>query len=140
MSLTINHGRRHLPLVTPHVAVPQNFSQQLNASAPKVEKTSFDLVDLSLPSHATDSKLKAFEELVQVHHTLDQCLHPQNPSSAMPQASLLVLANELLLSIADSLNSERSINAFARTNRRLYLLLNDFLYKHNVTKGESSAL
>jgi hypothetical protein len=51
-----------------------------------------------------------------------------------------VLANELLLSIADSLNSERSINAFARTNRRLYLLLNDFLYKHNITKGESSAL
>jgi hypothetical protein len=55
-------------------------------------------------------------------------------------ASLLALANELLLSIADSLQSERSINAFARTNRRLYLLINDFLYKHNVTKSESSAL
>jgi hypothetical protein len=54
--------------------------------------------------------------------------------------SLLALANELLLSIADSLDSERSINAIARTNRRLYLLLNDYLYKHNVIKGESSAL
>ena len=55
-------------------------------------------------------------------------------------ASLLALANELLLSIADSLDSERSINAIARTNRRLYLLLNDYLYRHNVIKGESSAL
>jgi hypothetical protein len=54
--------------------------------------------------------------------------------------SLLALANELLLSIAGSLDSERSINAFARTNRCLYLLLNDYLYKHNVIKGESSAL
>jgi hypothetical protein len=26
MSLTVNHGRWHPPLVTPHVAVPQNFS------------------------------------------------------------------------------------------------------------------
>jgi Ankyrin repeats (3 copies) len=54
--------------------------------------------------------------------------------------SLLALVNELLLSIADFLDSERSINALARTNRRLYLLLNDYLYKHNVIKGESSAL
>jgi ankyrin repeat protein len=58
----------------------------------------------------------------------------------MPEVSLLALANELLLSIARSLDSERSINAFARTNRRLYLLLNDFLYKHNVIEGKSSAL
>ncbi|KAH9206130.1 hypothetical protein DL95DRAFT_397125, partial [Leptodontidium sp. 2 PMI_412] len=58
----------------------------------------------------------------------------------MPEVSLLALANELLLSIAESLDSERSISAFARTNRGLYLLLNDFLYKHNVTKGGSSAL
>ena len=55
-------------------------------------------------------------------------------------ASLPVLANELLLSIADCLDSERSINAIARTNRRLYLLLNDYLYRHNVIKSESSAL
>jgi hypothetical protein len=54
--------------------------------------------------------------------------------------SLLALVNELLLSIADFLDSERSINALARTNRRLYLLLNDYLYKHNAIEGESSAL
>ncbi|KAH9210647.1 hypothetical protein DL95DRAFT_393272 [Leptodontidium sp. 2 PMI_412] len=58
----------------------------------------------------------------------------------MPEVSLLAVANELLLSIAYSLDSERSISAFARTNRGLYLLLNDFLYKHNVINGESSAL
>jgi hypothetical protein len=55
-------------------------------------------------------------------------------------ASLLALANELLLSIADSLQSERSINAFARTNRRPYLVINDYLYRHNAIEGESSAL
>lgn len=54
--------------------------------------------------------------------------------------SLLALVNELLLSITDFLDSERSINALVRTNRRLYLLLNDYLYRHNVIKGESSAL
>ena len=58
----------------------------------------------------------------------------------MPKVLLLALINELLLSIADSLDSKHSINAFARTNRRLYLLLNDFLYKYNVIKEESSAL
>ena len=44
--------------------------------------------------------------------------------------SLLVLANELLLSIVDSLDSERSIHAIARTD----------LYKHNAMKGENPAL
>lgn len=58
----------------------------------------------------------------------------------MPKVSLLTLANELLFSIAYSFNSERSINAFTRTNRRLYLFLNDFLYKHNVIEGKSLAL
>jgi hypothetical protein len=55
-------------------------------------------------------------------------------------ASLIALANELLLSIAELLDSECSINALARTNRRLYLAINDYLYRHNVTKSESSAL
>jgi hypothetical protein len=58
----------------------------------------------------------------------------------LPDVPLLALVNELLLLIADSLNSKHSINAFTRINRRLYLLLNDILYKHNVIKGESSAL
>ena len=54
--------------------------------------------------------------------------------------SLLALANELLLSIANSQSSERSINTFAPTNRRLYLVIKDYLYKNNDIKGESSAL
>jgi hypothetical protein len=105
----------------------------------KTDKTSFDLAAFIIPGQATDSGLNFFEVLVQVNYKLDQCSHQQNPSSAMP-VSLLGLANELLLSIAESLDSERSINAIARTNRRLYLLLNDYLYKYNVIKGESSAL
>jgi hypothetical protein len=58
----------------------------------------------------------------------------------MPDVSLLALANELLLSITNFLNSKYSINAFAYTNRRLYLFLNDFLYKYNIIEGKSSAL
>jgi hypothetical protein len=58
----------------------------------------------------------------------------------MPKVSLLALVNKLLLLITNSLDSKRNINAFAYTNRRLYLLLNDFLYKYNVIKEESSAL
>ena len=54
--------------------------------------------------------------------------------------SLLGLANELLLSIADSLDSERSINSIARTNRRLYLLLNDYLYKAVLQPSQSLKL
>ena len=53
---------------------------------------------------------------------------------------LLDLPNELLLSIADRLELERDINAFARTNRRLYYLLNAYLYRHNMQKFGGSAL
>ena len=53
---------------------------------------------------------------------------------------LLDLANELLLCIAENLESERDINAFTRTNRHLYYLLNVYLYRHNVRKSDSWAL
>lgn len=54
--------------------------------------------------------------------------------------SLLDLPNELLLWIAGNLKQRRQLNAFARTNRRLYSLLNAYLYRHNVEKENSSAL
>jgi ankyrin repeat protein len=54
--------------------------------------------------------------------------------------SLLDLSNELLLSISELLESERNINAFAQTNRRLYSLLNSYLYRYNVQQSASSAL
>src|SRR5215471_14311366 len=53
---------------------------------------------------------------------------------------LLDLANELLQTIAENLESEEDINAFALTNRRLYTLLNAYLYRHNVRQLGSSAL
>jgi ankyrin repeat protein len=55
-------------------------------------------------------------------------------------ASLLCLGNDVLLLIADCLETERSINALVRTNRRLYLLLNSYLYRYNVVNAKSSAL
>ena len=53
---------------------------------------------------------------------------------------LLDLPNELLQDISDSLKLERDINAFTRTNRRLYNLLNQYLYRYNVQFFGSSAL
>jgi ankyrin repeat protein len=54
--------------------------------------------------------------------------------------SLPCLGNDVLLLIADCLESEQSINALVRTNRRLYLLLNSYLYRYNVVNAKSSAL
>src|SRR3954470_6742382 len=53
---------------------------------------------------------------------------------------LLNLANELLHYISENLESERDINAFAQANRRLYHLLNSYLYRYNVQWSASSAL
>ena len=46
--------------------------------------------------------------------------------------SLLDLPNELLTAIAQYLHPERPIYALIRTNRRLYHLLIDYLYRYNV--------
>jgi ankyrin repeat protein len=54
--------------------------------------------------------------------------------------SLLELANELLLSVAENLIGLGDLNAFARTNKRLYFLLNDYLYRLDVQQSRSSAL
>ena len=54
---------------------------------------------------------------------------------------LLDISNELLLCISENLESERDINAFTRTNRYLYYVLNSYLYRHNVQNfGGGSAL
>jgi ankyrin repeat protein len=53
---------------------------------------------------------------------------------------LLNLANELLHCISENQESERDINAFAQANRRLYRLLNNYLYCHNIHWSRSSAL
>jgi ankyrin repeat protein len=53
---------------------------------------------------------------------------------------LLQLANEILLMIAHSLGLERDIYALVRTNRRLYHLLNEHLYRHNIVHSGSRAL
>ncbi|CAI7581673.1 unnamed protein product [Penicillium glandicola] len=54
--------------------------------------------------------------------------------------SLFTLPNELLLVIAEILDSEKDINAFARTSRDCYILLNPFLYAYNVRQRQGSAL
>lgn len=53
---------------------------------------------------------------------------------------LLDLGNELILNIADNLDSEGAINAFSQSNRRLHALLNLFLYRHNIRHSSSSGL
>jgi ankyrin repeat protein len=53
---------------------------------------------------------------------------------------LLDLANELLQFVAENLELERDINAFTQTNRRLYNLLNTYLYSNNIRQFRSLAL
>jgi hypothetical protein len=43
------------------------------------------------------------------------------------------LPNELVLLIAENLELEKDINAFARTNKQLYNILDPYLYCHNMT-------
>jgi ankyrin repeat protein len=53
---------------------------------------------------------------------------------------LLNLVNKLLLSISENLESERDINAFSQTNRRLHSVLNTYLYRYNVLRLGSLGL
>src|SRR5947207_13617146 len=53
---------------------------------------------------------------------------------------LLDVANELLLCISEKLESESDVNAFTRTNHRLYYLLNTYLYRRHAQKFGSTAL
>ena len=53
---------------------------------------------------------------------------------------LLKLANELLQSVVQHLNSLKDINAFCQTNKMLYALLNTYLYLQEIHRFGSSAL
>ncbi|KAG9185014.1 hypothetical protein G6011_00005 [Alternaria panax] len=53
---------------------------------------------------------------------------------------LLDLPNELLRNVSEYLESERDINAIAQANRRIYCLLDSYLYRYNVQQSGSSAL
>lgn len=54
--------------------------------------------------------------------------------------SLLDLPNELLLRIAAFSHGESDLNALVQTNRRLYALLNSYLYRRNAEEGGGLAL
>src|SRR3954452_4898531 len=53
---------------------------------------------------------------------------------------LLRLPDELLCCISENLTLERDINAFAHANRRLYRLLNTYLYYYKIRYSRSSAV
>jgi hypothetical protein len=53
---------------------------------------------------------------------------------------LLNLLNELLQNVSEYLESERDINAIAQANRRLYYLLDSYLYRYNIQQSRSLAL
>jgi ankyrin repeat protein len=60
--------------------------------------------------------------------------------SSTSAMALLDLQNELLRDISEYLECERYINAVAQANRRLYRLLDSYLYRYNVQQSGSSAL
>src|SRR5438270_437811 len=52
-----------------------------------------------------------------------------------------LICNDPIHIIEWDMMHNRDINAFTRTNRQLYFVLNDYLYRHNVRKfGGGSAL
>lgn len=59
------------------------------------------------------------------------------PSDVFP---LLDFPDEILLIIGDHLASERDLNAFHQTNKRLYRILNGYLYRSNALHHEGHAL
>lgn len=54
--------------------------------------------------------------------------------------ALLDLSNELLISIAEHLTSEKDISAFARCNRHIYSVAISHLYRFNILHSRCSAL
>jgi ankyrin repeat protein len=54
--------------------------------------------------------------------------------------ALLRLSNELLLSIASSVEADRDLSAFARTNHRLHGIANDVLYTRDMRRDWARAL
>jgi hypothetical protein len=69
--------------------------------------------------------------------------HSSFPLIEIEQLSNMPLSNlpeELVLLFADALLNESELNAFARTSRRFYRILNPYLYRNNVRHHNSSAL
>lgn len=64
--------------------------------------------------------------------------HHHTPSHAT--MSLLDLPNELFLSIATCLESQRDINALTQTGRRFYAVVNPYLYRYNARRFNGSAV
>ncbi|KAL2870544.1 ankyrin repeat domain-containing protein [Aspergillus lucknowensis] len=53
---------------------------------------------------------------------------------------LLALPNDVLLLIAEAVDAQADLSRLTRTNRDLYCLLSDFLYRNNIRKFGSSAM
>jgi hypothetical protein len=54
--------------------------------------------------------------------------------------AILGLPNELIFQIVDYLSSQRDINSVTRVSKRLYHLLNEYLYRYNILFRGSNAL
>lgn len=67
-------------------------------------------------------------------------LTPRLPIYRPSTAVLLVLPNELLPLIATFLDDDCNIKALLQTSKQLSVLLNQYLYKHNVRHSHATAL
>lgn len=86
--------------------------------------------------HEAETRLKTEWEQDRINQPINNAYNPDT-TFTMP---LLNFANDLLYCIADNIESNRDLNAFARCNRRLYHLLNSSLYRHAIQRTEGSAL
>src|SRR5436190_16381717 len=71
---------------------------------------------------------------------IERLREPLPKSQHLRKRWLLDLPNELLLSIAEYLESESDINAFSKANRHLHELLTTYLYRRDVERGSSALL
>ena len=53
---------------------------------------------------------------------------------------LLALPNEILFLIAESLSYSWDVSVFSQLNRRLYVLLNAYVYQHNIRHCDGNVM
>lgn len=60
--------------------------------------------------------------------------YPSSPDQNKISMPFSNLPDDVLLTIAEQIKYDPDINALCQTSRRLYCLLNTFLYRHNVRR------
>ncbi|KAK2757936.1 hypothetical protein FQN54_004342 [Arachnomyces sp. PD_36] len=102
-------------------------------------------LEMMRPSYSTRSKTSKEEKSAQSKNRAIRMYLKAKAASCLSafqhrKMYLLRLPTELLLLLATFLEKERDLNSLSRTSRRLYALLNTYLYRRNAQNSKGSAL